>query len=200
MKPRLIGLMLIATLTLTATTTASAISFKPSKAGTVKLTGEGIQKLQITGGPTVECETLTGSTSIGAAERNSIVLLVKYGKCTMAGNKVTVSTGTILLDANGSVRLPGGTSLKIVLTPSIGGCSLLFQSEDESTIKLLGTVKYTNTGGKIRGVAEPLEGLSVVVHAPAGNTTCGGANGTLLPFTLTGTFITELEGGTITVK
>ena len=199
MKPRLIGLMLVAALALTATTTASAISFKPSKAGTIKLTGEGIHKITIVGGPVLECETLASSTSVGAAETFSIVLLLKYGKCTMAGLAATVSTGTILLDANGSVRLLGGTSLKFIITSAAGKCSLLFQSEDESTVKLLGTVKYTNEGGKIKGVAE-VSGLSAVVHAPAGNTNCGATNGTVSAATLTGSYVLELVGGTITVK
>jgi hypothetical protein len=200
MKPRLIGLMIIAALTLTATATANATVFKVSKTGEAKLKGEGLQTLTVagaTGGGQVKCEELSGSAPFNSLELESFVLLVQYSKCEAFGHAATVTVGEILFNANGSIRLPNTD--KFVITVPSGPCSVLVQSEGESTIKLYGTIKYTNNAnGTVTGTEE-LTGLSAVIHSTTAHTICG-TNKALVSASYSGAFVTELVGGTIEVK
>jgi hypothetical protein len=195
MKPRILGALLVAAFALTAAGTATAATFEISGEGTVKLTQEGNQKLVLPAG-TVTCEKISGSVHVGTPLLQvSINLLVTYsGKCEAFGSGVSVSTGEILFNANGSIRL--GRTDKFVITSVSGKCSVQILSENESAESLLGTVKYTNNAnGTITGTAS---GLEVPTFTRGPGTLCG-TLGTGKG-TYTGTAVSELEGGRISVE
>jgi hypothetical protein len=196
MKPRFIGTLLMAAFALTAASTATAATFQLDTLGTVKLTQEGNQKLRFEGGGIVSCEKVSGSLHVGAPLlRVSISLLVTFsGKCEGFGSAVTITTGELLFNANGSIRV--GRTDKFEITSAIGKCSIEILSENETAEQLLGTIKYTNNAnGTITG-----EGVNVGIptFTRGTGTTCG-------PFgtgkaTYSGITITELEDGRISVE
>jgi heat shock protein HslJ len=196
MKLRILGALLIAALALTAASTATAATFKLSSEGTVKLKAEGNQELAIENGGKVVCEKISGSVHVGPPLLTvSINLLITYsGKCEAFGSPVTITTGEILFNANGSVRI--GRTDKFVITSAVGKCSIQILSENETTESLLGTVKYTNNAsGTITGTATKL-GVPTFTRGPG--TVCG-ALGTAKG-SYSGTAVSELEGGRISVE
>jgi hypothetical protein len=191
--------MLVAAISLTAASTASATSwFSLSKAGTVILKQAGNQTLTTPAG-NVKCEEISASTFVsgtGAFLVASILALVNYGKCEAFGLAAKVTTGEILFDANGSVRI--GNTDKFVITPAGAKCSVQILSENETSAPLatlLGTIKYTNVAGGVEGVASVTE-VPVIVR---GTGTVCGTNGTAKG-TYSGTATTELLSGHITVE
>jgi hypothetical protein len=193
MKLRIIGTLLVAAFALTAASTATAATFQISGAGTVKLTGEGSQILELAGGAKISCEKISGSVRVTTLLTVSINLLINYSGCTAFGTAVTVSTGEILFNSNGSIRL--GRTDKFVITSAVGKCSVQILSENESAESLLGTIKYTNNAnGTITGEAS---GLGVPTFT-RGGATCG-ASGTGKG-SYTGVATSELEGGRISVE
>jgi hypothetical protein len=196
MKLRLIGLMLVAAFALTAATTASATSFKASKTGTVTLKGEGNQELTTPSGKVV-CTGLSGATPISQTEMSSLTVLVTYSKCEGFGTTVTVTTGEILFDANGSITLPNTD--KFVITSAVGKCSVLVQSSSETTTVLFGTVKYTNNAnGSITGNGN-VTGLSAVAFSSAKHTICGTAKEAVAS-SYVGVGVSSIAGGTLKVE
>jgi hypothetical protein len=199
MKPHLIATALIATIALTAAATASAATFETNNTtGKGRLTGNGNQELEYVGHKWI-CKKMTGTASpSGAVLFVSITFLVTFSSCEAFGAPVTITTGELLFNANGSIRI--GNTDKFVLTSALGKCSIAFLSESESTIKLFGTIKYTNvTGGSVKGEtgAAGVTGIPLVVHGAVGSV-CGE------PGEATGIYkgeaITEVEGGKISVE
>jgi hypothetical protein len=194
LQPTTIIAILVAALALAVANTAAAATFQISGPGTVKLTQEGSQKLEFSGGSQFTCEKISGSVSVSTLLTVSINLLITLsGKCEAFGSSLTVSTGEILFNSNGSIRL--GRTDKFVITSAIGKCSIQFLSENESAETLLGTVKYTNNAnGTITGTITKL-GIPTFTR---GGATCG-ASGTGKA-SYTGSFVSELEGGRISVE
>jgi hypothetical protein len=193
MKLRLIGVMLIAAISLTAATTASAFTaFQNTKTGEITLNG-GKQELKLGNGKTIACNSVKGTGQATALEQSSLVLLITYEGCEAFGSKVTVTTGEVLHDANGSITLPD--TEKFIITSAVGKCSVLIESSSQTTVKLFGTIKYTNlSNGKIEQNAE-VSGLSAEIN---GGTLCGTA-GTLTTGSYIGNAITGIVGGTAKV-
>jgi hypothetical protein len=188
--------LILAALALAAASTATAATFQISGAGTVKLKSEGTQELAVEGiiGP-IECREISGNIAVASPLlKASITLLITIGGCEAFGTKSTVTTGELLFNANGSVRI--GRTDKFVITPSGEECSVKFLSENETSEQLLGTIKYTNNAnGTVTGVLSKVK-IPAFVNGPG--TLCG-ALGTGKA-TYTGTFITELVGGRISVE
>jgi hypothetical protein len=202
MKLRLIGIMLVAAISLTAASTASATSWfslsSTKGGGTVILKQEGNQVLTTPAGK-VTCEEIAASTFIagsGVILVSSILGLVTYSKCEAFGVAAKVTTGELLLDANGSVRI--GNTDKFVITPNNSKCSVQILSENETSAPLatlLGTIKYTNVAGGVQGVASVTE-VPIIVR---GTGTVCGTNGTAKG-SYAGNATSELIGGHISVE
>jgi hypothetical protein len=196
MKLRLISTMVVAAISLTVASTASATSwFSLSKAGTVILKQEGNQEFA-TQGIKIVCEEVSASTFIpgtGVILVNSIRALVSYNKCEWFGFRAALTTGELLLDANGSIRV--GNTDKFVITPVGAKCSIQILTESQTSAPLLGTIKYTNVAGGIQGVANATE-IPIIVR---GTGTVCGTNGTAKA-TYSGNATTELLSGHITVE
>jgi hypothetical protein len=200
MKLRLIGIMLVAAISLTAASTASATSwFSLSKAGTVILKQEGNQELAVNGKKIV-CEAISASTFVpgtGVILVQTILALVTYsGTCEAFGVAAKITVGEILFDANGSIRI--GNTDKFVISPNGAKCSVQILTENETTaplVALLGTIKYTNVAAGVQGEAKGVE-VPVVVR---GSGTLCGTSGTSKG-TYTGNGVTELVGGHISVE
>jgi hypothetical protein len=199
MRLRLIGTMLVAAIALSAAATASAATFETNNTtGKGRLTGIGKQELEYPAHKIV-CSKMTGTANpTGATLFVSITFLVTYSGCEAFGSAVTITTGELLFNANGSVRI--GNTDKFVITSAAGKCSIAILSESESTIKLFGTVKYSNTaGGSVKGEtgAEGVKGIPAVVHGAVGSV-CGepGEHES----TYKGEAITEVEGGKVSVE
>jgi hypothetical protein len=199
MRLRLIGTMLVAAIALSAAATASAATFETNTpGGKGRLTGIGNQELEYTGHKVV-CKKMTGTANpSGAALFVSITFLVTYSGCEAFGSPVTILTGELLFNANGSVRI--GNTDKFVITSAAGKCSIAILSENESTVKLFGTVKYANEpGGSVKGQtgAAGVSGIPTVVHGAVGSV-CGEPGETTGVYK--GEAITEVEGGKISVE
>jgi hypothetical protein len=199
MKSHLIATTLIATIALTAAATASAATFETNNTtGKGRLTGIGNQELEYTGHKVI-CKKLTGTANpSGATLFVSITFLVTYSSCEAFGSAITITTGELLFNANGSIRI--GNTDKFVLTSAFGKCSIAILSESESTVKLLGTIKYSNeAGGSVKGEtgAAGLSGIPLVVHGAVGSF-CGEPGETTGVYK--GEFITEVAGGKISVE
>jgi hypothetical protein len=197
MKVRFIGATLvIAALALAAASAASAATFQISGAGTVKLTQSGNQELAVEGAiiPVV-CKEISGSVAeTTPLLKVSINLLITYSGCTAFGQPATVTTGELLFNANGSIRI--GRTDKFVITPSGAECSVKILSENESAEQLLGTIKYTNnSNGTITGAASKIK-VPVFVNGPG--TLCGPLG--TGKGTYTGNAVSELVGGRISVE
>jgi hypothetical protein len=195
MKLRLIRPMLVAACMLITASSASAISFHLSKEGTVKATTEGLQEVVTPSGKIV-CEEVTGSGRAMPVTA-ALTLLVTYGKCEAFGLKATISTGTLSLNANGTLRI--GNSDKFIVTTGTGHCSVLIQSESETSVKVLGTIKYTNNANGTVGSEASIKDVNYEVHASKAGSVCG-EPGELNVAGYRGKFINTLEGGTIKVE
>lgn len=127
----------------------------------------------------------------------ALTLLVTYGKCEAFGLKATISTGTLSLNANGTLRI--GNTDKLAVTTGTGHCSVLIQSEGETSVKVLGTIKYTNNANGTVGSEDDVSGVSYEVHASKAGSVCG-EPGELNVASYKGKFVSTLEGGTIKVE
>jgi hypothetical protein len=197
MKLRLIPIMIVAAISLTVASTASATSwFSLSKAGTVILKQEGNQIFTSPAGK-ISCEEISASTFVtgtGAFLVSSLPLaLVTYGKCEAFGITAKVTTGEILFDANGSIRI--GNTDKFVITPTGAKCSVQILSESETSAPLYGTIIYKNVASGISG-AETAAGINEIVR---GTGTMCGTNGTT-KVSYQGNTTSELVKGHISVE
>jgi hypothetical protein len=199
MKPHLIATTLIATIALSVAATASAATFETNNTtGKGRLTGIGNQEFEYAAHKLV-CTKMTGTANpSGAVLFVSNTYLTTYTGCEAFGSPVTITTGEDLLDANGSLRV--GNTDKFVLTSAVGKCSVAFLSESESTVKLFGTIKYTNeAGGSVKGEtgAAGVTGIPVVIHGAKGSV-CGEPGEATASYK--GAFIIEVEGGKLSVE
>jgi hypothetical protein len=164
-------------------------------AGTVKLTGSGLQQLTLANKSKVDCEKLSGRAHTESSVKLFIGLLVQYSECEAFGDKATVSTGDVLLLSNEAVSI--GSSDKLVITVSVAKCSVLILGEGSN--KQLATIKYTNSNKTVIAEASSLGGINYEVHATTAKSSCG-EPGELNVASYTGKATYELEGGSIAVE
>jgi hypothetical protein len=195
MKLRLIGLLLVATFALTATPSASAVSFHIARAGTVKFDGQGNQMITLSNGMVMTCTGLTGSVFSNATLFFSITVLAQYSGCTVGGMAATISVVDLLRNARGEMRfVPPDMG---VVTITAAKCSVLIAPE--GTTKELGTIKYTNNAnGTVTG-EEKIKGIRYEVHSSAEHSTCG-TNKEIGEEEDSGSDKTEVVGSTIKVE
>jgi hypothetical protein len=194
MKLRFMLLMLTAGVALTATSSASAISFYGSKTGSLKLTGVGDQEFKIAAALVV-CEGLEGNGNYVSQVSFSTLVLQIPTKCEAFGKAATVGPGSILTDADGTVvvRPPD----PYTFTSAVGKCSVRFAPE--GTSKGLGTVKFVNNASGTITEESSISGLPYEVHTSVTGSICGEIKETG-DATFKGTAELSLVGGTISVK
>jgi hypothetical protein len=193
MKLRIIGLLLVASFTLTAATTAiAATQFVASKTGLVDLEGIGKQELKLPNGKTLVCEKLTGSTIIGSTALPTVTFLVGYAECEAFGDKASITTGDLTFFANGSVSvlLPDA----FVLTVPVAKCSLRIVSGGGNA--LLGTIKYTNTNKQILETAS-ITGIETEANSSNASSLCGTSKLLTKGASYAGNALLTLVGGEI---
>jgi hypothetical protein len=195
MKLRIIGLLLVASFTLTAAATATAATqFVASKTGLVDLEGIGKQELTLPNNKKVACETLKGSTTIESTVLPTITLLVGYSNCEAFGDAATVTTGEITFFADGSVSVLSPD--EFVITVGVAKCSVRIIQNGGNA--LLGTVKYINNGNKIEGTAE-VGGIETEANSAAASSSCGTAKLLTKGASYKGKASSSLVGGTVKV-
>jgi hypothetical protein len=163
---------------------ASGDEFVASKAGKIKSKG-GKQKFKTSAG-TIECNEVTGSSSVGSSELSSVTHkeVLTFIGCKGFGDSATISAAHLELNANGSAKL----EKTVVLTVTGAGCEVLIEPQ---TLEGFG---YTNVAG---GTVD-VEPAVTAIHSEGTGGVCGGENteGSYSG----GKIASELESGTVTWK